>query len=169
MDNPMDFNQLAQLAQILNVVLVAVSVFFIWREVRETARLTRASNTHKMTEISSAFYLLIAQDKETAAVWLQGSHDFSSLPEIDRYRYLSLMNWWLNLYENIYLQQRSKLLDESYFRAWTRELQGLVSAPSFQTVWQEVRASYSSDFIRFIEETLTSSGEEPSHTRTEKP
>jgi hypothetical protein len=169
MGNRMTFDQLAQLAQILNVVLVAVSVFFIWREVRETARLTRANNTHKMTESSSAFYLLIAQDKEVAAIWEQGSNDYFSLADIDRYRYLSLMNWWLNFYENIYLQQRGKLLDESYFQAWSRELHRLVTAPSFTTIWNEMRESYSADFIRYVEQILIHTGKKQSDARTDRP
>lgn len=163
----MNLDQLAQFAQILNVVLVAVSVFLIWRELRENARLTRAGNTHKMTEISSAFYLLLAQDKETTAIWLQGNNDFSNLTDVDQYRYLALVSWWLNFYENAYLQQHNKLLDQSYFRAWSRELYNLTRTPSFTTVWNKIRNTYSSDFITFIEQTVITISKERTHTRAE--
>ena len=150
----MNLNQLADLAQILEAIFVAGTVFFIWRELRENTRLTKAANTQRLVETSSPFYLQIIQNKEIAELWIKGAENFLSLDEADKYRYRSLINWWLNFYENIYFQWRSRLLDAQYFEAWSQALARFVGKPSFRTVWNDVRSTYEPEFVSFIEEKM---------------
>ena len=87
---------------------------------------------------------------------MKGAEDFSKLDEIDKYRYRSLINWWLNFYENIYFQWHGKLLDDRYYEAWSYALNALIKNQGFRIVWGEVRDTYDRDFASHIDRKVES-------------
>ena len=150
----MDLARLADLASIVEALLVAVSAVFIWREVRETRRLARAENSQRFVELSSPVYLQLVQDERLAALWLTGADAFPTLSAVDQYRYTELVRWWLGFYENVYLQRQWMLLSDDVEQGWGRELDSLIRTPSFATLWPQVRGLYSDVFGRFVDRKL---------------
>jgi len=97
----MNLDQLASIATIIESVAVVISVFFIWREIHENTKLTRAVKSQSLVEISSPFNLQLIQDRKMAEFWLLGARKYADMDEVDQYRYRSLLAWWLILHENI--------------------------------------------------------------------
>ena len=150
----MDFNQVANVAELLQAIFVAATALFIWRELRENTRLTRAANIQRLVETSSPFYLQIVQDRHVAELWVKGADDFSRLDDLDKYRFRALINWWLNFHENIYFQWYGKLLEDRYYQAWSHALDTLIRKPGFSVVWGDVRDTYDSDFAGHIDRKI---------------
>ena len=98
----MTLSDWASIASIVQGVFVIISIAFIWFQLRENTRLTRASNTQTLVDLSSPFNLQLIQDREMARLWVQGASNYDTLDEIDKYRYYSLIAWWLILHENIF-------------------------------------------------------------------
>src|ERR1043165_5556837 len=64
-----DLAKAANVATIMLSVIVGISVFFIWGQLRQQARLTRVANTQALVGLSSAFNMQLIQDRQTAELW----------------------------------------------------------------------------------------------------
>ena len=120
-DNDKFFTSLGNIAVFVQAVFFILSIYFIWRQLRETRRqiqentdLTRAANAQKLVELSSPFNLLLIQNREVAELWLKGGSQYDTLDQIDQERYYELLTWWLILHENVYLQWKKGLWTKTY-------------------------------------------------------
>jgi hypothetical protein len=150
----MILQSLASIATIVEAVFVVVSVVFIWREVRENTKLTRAANAQSLVELSSPFNMQLIQDRYMAELWVLGSQKYSSMDAVDRYRYKSLLIWWLILHENIYYQWQSRLLDESIYRSWASDLEGFVRSQNLSQLWDELKGSFQAAFGNHVSQLV---------------
>jgi hypothetical protein len=56
-----DWTSIATIAQ---SVFVPLSLFLVWRQLRQQSQLTRAANTQALVELSSPFNLQLIQDRD---------------------------------------------------------------------------------------------------------
>ncbi len=91
----MSLSDWANIAIIVQGIVIIVSLGFIFYQLRENARLTRAANTQKLVELTSPFTLQLMQDRGTAELWVQGAQKYETMDSVDRERYSTLLSWWL--------------------------------------------------------------------------
>jgi hypothetical protein len=139
-----------------NLALVG-SVLLLLREVRENIRLTRAGSAQSMVELTTPFYLALAQDRQMAELYARGSMDFDELDAVDQSRYRSLLIWWLIFYENVYYQRRQRYLAHDAFQPWWRDLQRLAIDQHLDRHWDEIRNLFQDEFAQEITQLLDSS------------
>ena len=154
----MALSDLASIATIAEAIFVIVSVFLIWHEVRENTKLTKAANTQALVELSSPFNMQLIQDRKMAEFWVQGAKEFAQMDEVDRYRYNSLLVWWLILHENIYYQWRKGLLDNNTYEVWARDLENFVSEQNLELYWGEMKIYVQSEFANRIHQLIEKLG-----------
>ncbi len=146
----MALSDLASIAITVQGILFIVSIFLVWYQLRENTNLVRAANTQKLVELSVPFYLRLAQDRALAELWQKASQHIDELDEIDRFRYINLLSWWLTLHENIYHQWGNKLIDEETFTSWTRDLEYLVKRQQLGSLWPELNSFFESSFAQHV-------------------
>ncbi len=140
----------ASIAIIVQGILFIVSIFLVWYQLRENTNLVRAANTQKLVELSVPFNLRLAQDRELAELWHQAIQHFDELDEVDRFRYINLLTWWLSLHENIYHQWRTRLIDEETFTSWTRDLEYGVNRQHLGSHWPELNSFFETSFAQHV-------------------
>ena len=146
----MSLSDLASIAIIVQGFLFIVSIGLVWYQLRENTKLVRAANTQNLVELSSPFYLQLAQDRELTKLWGQATQHFDELDEIDKNRYFNLMTWWLMLHENIYHQWRNKLVDEDTFNSWTRDLEWFVRRQRLEDHWTVLNGYFEVSFAEHV-------------------
>ena len=150
-----ELQALASVSTIVQSIFFLVSVFFIWYQIREHNRLTRAANTQSLVALSSPFLLQLSQDRNLAELWVNGTKNFDTMDGVERFRYQQLLFWWLILHENIYYQYQSGLVDEQMFRGWQTELQGFIRDKRIDLFWDgEMKRYFRADFRRNVEELI---------------
>jgi hypothetical protein len=150
----MSLSDLANLATIVQGIFVIVSIGFVWYQLRENGRLTRAANSQKFIELSSSFNLQLVQDREMAKLWMQGAKEWDTMDEIDKGRYYNLLVWWLLLHENIYHQWKKKLLDKETYTAWKNDLEGFISAKNLDQHWDHMKANFEASFVDHVSQLI---------------
>jgi hypothetical protein len=80
----MSLSDWANIAIIVQGVVIIVSLGFVFYQLRENARLTRAANTQKLVELTSPFALQLMQDRSTAELWVHGAHMWDTMDHVDR-------------------------------------------------------------------------------------
>ena len=159
----MSLSDLASIAIIVQGVFFVVSIILVWYQLRENTNLIRTSNTQKLVELSSPFYLQLAQDRSLAELWLRGMENNDLMDEIDRSRYMSLMTWWLMMHENIYHQWRKKLIEEDTYESWTRDLEFFAHRQKLGTYWDRIHTYFELSFAEHVADIiLKQAGEEES-------
>lgn len=154
----MTLSDLASVAAIVEAIFVIISVFFIWRELRENTQLTRASNTQSLVELSSPFNLQLAQDRELTELWLRGSKQYIEMDEVDQHRYRFLLFHALTLQENIYYQHKNKLIDDETYSSWKCSFEYFVEEHNLRLHWEEIEEYYQAGFAEYVSLLLQDSG-----------
>ena len=159
---------LANLSLVVGALVGLVSVVMLFRELRENNKLTRASNTQTLVEMSSPFYLGLIQDRQMAEIYLRGARALDEMDEVDRYRYKSLIIWWLVFHENIYYQWRNGLLDHHMYKPWANDLKTFIALQKIGALWEEMKYLFQDEFSEHITEILAAMTGRPL-ARTEPP
>jgi hypothetical protein len=128
---------LTNIVSIITGVFVIISVFFIWYQIKERNRLTRATITQSLVELSSPFLIQLSEDRKLAELWVNGSKNFEAMDEVDRFRYQQMLFWWLILHENIYYQHHNGLVDEKVYEGWNVELEQFIHAKQIGLFWDK--------------------------------
>lgn len=145
-----DLKALVDISSVLGSLALVISVIFLFRELRETNRLTRAANAQAMVDLSGPFYTSLFQDRQLAELFNHGAHDFPSLDKVDQYRYKQMLIWWLIFHENIFYQRRQGLLDRHTFKPWARDLKLFVQRQNLATHWDELHPLFQDEFGNYV-------------------
>jgi len=150
----MSLSELANIASIVQGGVVIISIGFVWYQLREAIKLTKAANTQKFVELSSPFNLQLIQDREMAKLSLQGNKDYDKMDEIDKDRYYNLLYWWLIHHENIYHQWRKNLIDEETYNSWTRDLEYFITTQQLAHRWNELQRNFERSFVAHVSQII---------------
>jgi hypothetical protein len=150
----MSLSDWANIAIIVQGVVIIVSLGFVLYQLRENARLTRAANTQKLVELTSPFTLQLMQDRGTAELWVQGAQKYDTMDSVDKERYSNLVSWWLIFYANIYYQQRQKLLDEEIYAPWSHDLEYFIATQNLEQLWGELKEFFQPIFVEHVDRLI---------------
>ena len=143
------------IATLIASIVVIVSVGFIWYQVRENTRLTRAANTQHLVELSAPFKLQMFQDSETAKFWVENAEKWTGLDPTNKYRYRSLLTWHLIFYENIFYQNKAHLMDKNIYNAWDASLeQFIVEQHLDRSSWGELKSVFQLPFVEHMDQLV---------------
>jgi hypothetical protein len=140
----------ANLATIIEAIVVIVSVIFIWMQLKQQNKLTKVANTQTLVEISSPFNLELIKDSNMAALWVNGSKNYNSFNEVQKYQYKSLLIWWLIFHENIFYQKKESLLDDKIYNSWDYDLRFFIKKQNLKLLWNELKDAFQSEFKSYV-------------------
>ena len=151
-----DLQAWSNIVSIVQGLFVIVSVFFIWYQIRERNRLSRAAVTQSLVALSSPFLIQLSQDRNLAELWVNGTKNYEAMDEVERFRYQQLLFWWLILHENIYYQHRNGLVDEQLYQGWKVELQEFIRTKQLGLFWdKDMKRFFRTEFRQAVERTIS--------------
>jgi hypothetical protein len=131
-------------------MVVAVSIVFIWKQLKQQTKLTRIANTQALVELSSPFNLELIKDSKMAELWIRGSKDYGTFDEVGRYQYKSLLIWWLIFQENVFYQRQEGLLDDKIYASWDYDLKFFVTQQNLTERWCELKNAFQGEFRDYV-------------------
>ncbi|GCE09076.1 hypothetical protein [Dictyobacter aurantiacus] len=150
----MTLNDWVSIATIVQTFFVAVSLGFIWYQLREAVLLTRTANGQRQTERAGHWQLQVAQDEQLAELWLQGTRTPDALSEVHLWRYQRLFMYVLNIYAETYHQWSEKQFDDADYSTWRIGLDQLILEKGFAYHWSSVKESFDSSFVHYVDRQL---------------
>ncbi len=146
---------LTTIATLIQTLFFIISVFFIGYQIREHNRLTRAANTQSLVALSAPFLLQLSQDRNLAELWVNGTKHHETLDDVEQFRYIQLLFWWLNLHENIYYQYQSGLVDQQIYQGWQVELRNFIREKQIGLFWdKEMKRFFRTEFRQLVEKLI---------------
>jgi hypothetical protein len=146
----MNWQTSANIALTVQTFVIAVSVVFIWLQLRRQTRLARVANTQALVEISSPFNLELIKDPAIAALWINGARDYETFDEVKQYQYRSLLIWRLIFQENVFYQCQEGLLDKNIYASWDYDLQLFITQQNLKVRWTELKDMFQTEFRNYV-------------------
>jgi hypothetical protein len=141
---------LGNISLMIGALVAVLSVVLLFRELRENNKLTRAANTQALVELSAPFFMGLIQDRKMAELYVLGSKEGAEMDEVDRYRYRSLVSWWLVFHENAFYQWRNGLLDAHSYKPWANDLNVFLRQQNVAEHWKEMKILFQDEFARHV-------------------
>ena len=151
----MDLQNLSAIANIIQTVAFILSVTFVWVQIRESNRLSRIANNRTSFQLSSPLLMQFIKDREMTELRIRGSRDYEALDEVDKFRYVQFLFWWLILHDDIYYQYQNGLMDDDTYQGWDHELKEFIRENHLGVHWErEMKPFFRADFQKVIEQKL---------------
>lgn len=151
---PTSLQTIASIANVIQALFFVISVFFIWYQIREHNRLSRAASTQSLTGLSFPFLLQLSQDRKLAELWLEGAKNYKKLDTVDQFRYKQLLFWWLILHENIFYQYHGGLVDQQIYEGWQVELSAFIREKRLEMLWHEIKPYFRTEFRLLVDKQV---------------
>lgn len=145
----LSFETAANIATVLEFFVVAISIYFISRQLDQQNNLARASNAQALFELSSPFTLMLLEHDRLADMWREGAKFAETDTMVTQYK--QLLIWWLSFYENIYHQNRYGLLDIEVYKSWDKDMDYFIERRDLTPFWEELKKLYHQDFVKHFD------------------
>ena len=150
----MPLDQLANIAEVLGMLVVAITLIFLAVQMRQNTkaiRSTTAQNAHEMVE---ALYRPAIENADVADILIRGMRDPTTLSEVETARFFS--HWMHGIFglQNWFYQWRQGTLDEGIWTSYSQILTDIYQTPGIRTFWEQRRQYFSDDFRAYLEKDL---------------
>ena len=147
----MNWNKASSVAEILSSVAILITLVYLVVEIQQNAEATQADTRQAMLASDQQFLELYVDSPELNLLQYK-----EELSDDERIRLSFLLNTFVRMRENNWLQYRNGVLDDVTWRAYQLALVASLSAPQTRLWWQNfgVERIFDSDFISLVDELL---------------
>jgi hypothetical protein len=146
--------RLSWVGTILQTFALIISLYFIYRQIKQQNDLTKAANAQSLVELASPFTLEVMQNPVMSKLWFNNVQNSSEYKDVDDYRYILLLRWWLTFYENIYQQNRLGLLRPEVYKAWDEDLKLFIKRRNILKYWDGLKGVYEDGYRMHVNDLI---------------
>lgn len=148
----MSLSELADIAQVVNCVIVLVSVVYLARQLRQAELNQQALiQQGRAARISSLAQQMAQTDVSEA--WEKGAYGHPiTLPELHRFRNLSRAMFMSA--EDSFFQYERKVLHEEGFESFHKSVEVMMRLPGLQAMWAQTSPMYGAKFAQFMNDVV---------------
>jgi hypothetical protein len=147
-------SDLGNIGEFLGGLAVIISIIYLAVQVRQNTRAIHSSRYQDATDSVAAFYSLIAQDADVAALFNSGLRDAGSLDETDSRRFAALLNSVFSHFENLHFQNEQGTIDAQLWQRWSRILDWYLEHPGVKTWWSLADLQFADSFRSVVSRRL---------------
>ena len=150
----MGIEQVYYLTEIVAVIVLVISVFYLAVQVKQNTDLARVNTAAGWVNWNTDMGTPIATDRVFAECWFAGESDFEDLDAIDQRR-LIIFEWRaLSAWHNYYRFYQEGYLAEQQWREMCWLFENLGRRQAVRASWKEFKGSFDPGFQRFMEQYL---------------
>ena len=146
----MSLQDLANFSQVIQAILVVVSLVFIWYQLREGVRIAKSENARSLAEQAESFNSIIVQNADLAEIWYSYGQRLDQLSDTDRLRYREMLVQNLIFHEYVYYQWKRKLLDDDLYYSWSSYLEHIAQRHNFDVISSGIQNIFPGDFGKHL-------------------
>ncbi len=151
----MTIEQLANIAEVFGMILVAITLIFLTVQVRQNTKALKssaASSAHE--QVGTQLYRPLATDESLADIFVRGLDDPSSLSTVETARFFA---FWMNAIftlQNWFYQWRQGALDEAFWTSFSIIMANNSPTPGFRLFWERRKYLFTEDFVNYCETNI---------------
>ena len=155
----MPLEQLANIAEVLGMVVVAITLIFLTVQLRQSTRATRSASAIQSHDILSSWYRDVGNSEESSALFYNALADPDSQTPERWLQFAFLMHSAFLGFQNSYYLAKEGTIDEGVTQSLTEAMVGIKDQPGFQRVWRQRKSIYLPEFQDFVDAIISSTRE----------
>jgi hypothetical protein len=152
----LSLEQASNLAELIGVALVIVSIFYLTVQVRQNTKATRIQTVHDLSAMYIEAQSSLAQNAELMALYQRGQFDYESLDPLEKGRFGVESAALMRVFSDLHFQYINGTLDHDEWLGFKAVVDDLFTYSGFQTVWGLRKYHYSTAFQQYIKSILES-------------
>jgi len=159
----MSLEQLANIAEVFGMLVVAVTLIFLTLQMRQNTRALRSTTTQNANEMAVAIYNPIVADADLADLLLRGLRDPGVLTEAEMARFTAHWQNCFFTWQNWFYQRHEGELDSGIWLGFSALLGDVFRTPGIQDFWKKRRHYFSEGFRDYLEKELLAAEQTPGY------
>jgi hypothetical protein len=150
----MELQQLANIAEIFGMIVVAITLIFLTAQMRENTRATRSANAGTAIELTATWYYHISNNPQSSALFWHYLDNPEALTAEERFQaILSLHGLFLSFQNSFYLS-RQGTLDADIRQSLTEVVVAVKHTPGIHHFWKARKKIFFREFQEYIDGVL---------------
>lgn len=162
----MNWDAISAVAEIFGVVLIAGSMIYVARQLRQTNTMMRVNAASERLERDYDIVEPIIESRELAEIWLKGGSEFESLAPADQQRLLFFERRAIMLWHHQYLLRQQGLMPDASWHETVWIIKTLGRRQVIREAWRIFGGGFEPDFQEFINELFAAADSESAEEET---
>ena len=169
----MPLEQLANIAEIIGIFVVAITVIFLAIQMRQNTKMLRSTATQGAHDQMTSIYRPLMTDPSLTDLFMRGLNEPDKLSAVETGQFFS---FWLHaffIYQNWYFQTREGFMEEELLNGFSRLMTDLHQTPGLRNFWEQRKYVYAPAFVRYMDDDVVvrspTSGYRPFTVAEEQP
>ena len=147
----MTLDQFANLAEIVGVVVVVVTLIYLTIQLRQNTQALHSTGAQATHDALGTYYLALARDPELLNTFRAGTEDLGKLNEDQTAQVFALWTYTLYNTQNWLYQRRTRALDEALTDSWLASVSDNFHSKGFQQYWHNRRHYFSKELQNYVD------------------
>jgi len=148
----MPIEQLANIAEVFGMLLVAITLVFLTVQMRQHTKALQSSVANSAHEqVGTQIYRPLATDDSLADIFVRGLDDPSGLSRVETARFFAFWQNALFTMQNWFYQWQEGALDETFWKSWSKIMVNNSPTPGFRLFWEQRSYLFSQEFTNYCE------------------
>jgi hypothetical protein len=151
----MPLEQLANIAEVIGVIVVAITLIFLTAQMRQNTRATRSATANESISTVTAWYREIGNSKQSSALFYNAVADPESQTPEEWLQFVLNLHGLLLAFQNGFYLAREGTLDDRINQSLTEVIVAVKDQPGFQLFWRQRKAIFFPEFQDYIDTAMS--------------
>ena len=150
----LSFEQAANLAELLGVILLIISIFYLTIQVRQANKAMRIQTVHDLSAMYIQAQSSLAQNEGLMAIYQRALSNYDGLDPLEQGRFSIEVGALMRCFNDLHYQHLQGTLDDDEWSGFKAVFDDLLSYSGFQRVWELRKHHHSEAFQQYVESIL---------------
>ncbi len=151
----MPLEQLANIAEVFGVLIVAITLIYLTVQMRQNIRATRSATANESVSMVVAWYREIGNSERSSGLFYNALADPEALTPEEWYQFVMITHGLLLAFQNSYYLAREGTLDDRINQSITEALIGVKDLPGFRLFWRQRKVLFFPEFQDYVDTTIS--------------
>ena len=151
----MPLEQLANIAEIVGVIIVVITLMFLTVQIRQNTRATKSASANESISTVSAWYREIGKSAQASTLFYNALADPESKSPDEWLQFVFALHGLFLAFQNSYYLAREGTLDDRINQSLTEAIIGVKDQPGFQLYWRQRKSIFFPEFQGYVEKVIT--------------
>lgn len=153
----MNWDALGAIGEMLGSVLVLATLVYLAIQTRGLNKQTKAEARYAFVDAVGAINMVIAQNKETASVWMRGLESAEALEADERMQFFMFLGQYANLWSVMHQLYEDDLLPKTQWVIVKNDMRSILGSRGGLSFWENGgKEAFDTRFVEFVNQELSS-------------
>ncbi len=152
----MPLEQLANIAEVIGVIVVAITLIFLTAQMRQNTRATRSATANESISTVTAWYREIGNSEQSSSLFYNAVADPESQTPEEWLQFVLNLHGLFLAFQNGFYLAREGTLDDRINQSLTEVIVAVKDQPGFQLFWRQRKAIFFPEFQDYVDTAMSS-------------